>query len=282
MFRRAFFQQNLVGSVLYRVDFRNSISFSLMPASSFDAIFFDLFNTLIHFDYSRLPEVEYQGGRIQTTYLEVYRRLEQKFELSFSLHDLLRENLFSKQIVEQQRGPEDREISSLERHRLIQQRLAVAAPEAAALMVEAHMGQMFDMMYFPEENHRVLEALEEIPLVLASNFDHAATARRALRKFGLEDRFAHIFISEEVGWRKPGRRFFESILAESGFQADRCLFVGDDLQADVGGAMRAGFQVAWLCGSKEQFCDIEGTPPHWTVNQLSDIVSLVGTGGVRA
>ena len=51
---------------------------------AYQAIFFDLFNTLLYFDYSLLPEVEFEGKRFRTTTVEVYRRLQVEFGISFS------------------------------------------------------------------------------------------------------------------------------------------------------------------------------------------------------
>ena len=56
---------------------------------------------------------------------------------------------------------------------------------------------------------------------------------RALREFGLEERFEVIFISDEVGWRKPGDEFFNVVLKETEYSPERCLYVGDNPEDDV-------------------------------------------------
>lgn len=56
-----------------------------------------------------------------------------------------------------------------------------------------------------------------------------------------------VVISERVGLRKPNPRIFEDALTRIGVEAQSAVFVGDDLQADVGGASSAGFQhVYWF------------------------------------
>ena len=77
------------------------------------------------------------------------------------------------------------------------------------------MDEMFRIMHFPDHKKALLDQLPDIPLILVSNFDHALTVRRALRKFGLEERFEAIFISDEVGWRKPRDDFFKLVLKET-------------------------------------------------------------------
>jgi putative hydrolase of the HAD superfamily len=57
-----------------------------------------------------------------------------------------------------------------------------------------------------------------------------------------------IVISEEVGFRKPQHQIFEIALEQLGTQASETTFVGDDLYADVGGALMAGlYPIAMHC-----------------------------------
>ena len=240
------------------------------------AIFFDLFNTLLHLDYALLPEVEFEGKRFPTTTLEIYHRLQQEFDVSFPYPHFLGAYLEIRNRIDGMIREELREFSCDCRFYLLQKSLGI--PEAAVpVMVNAHMGEMFRMMYLPAQNEAVLNRLDRYPLVLASNSDHARTARRALQKFQLAPRFAAIFISEEVGWRKPSRRFFESVIRGSGFDPEKCLYVGDDPCADVYGGIQAGFQVVWLAGSDPE--RIPRVAPNWRINKLSELLELLPESG---
>lgn len=249
----------------------------------FEAIVFDLFNTLLHFNFSLLPEVEFSGQTFYTTTVEVYRRLKEEFRVKFSFDRFFEEFQESRQIITEMREKACREFPSRRRFEILQERLGQKADAAVALMVEVHMGEMFRIMYSPSEKGSVMEKLRGYPLILVSNFDHALTARRALKAFRLEERFEKIFISDEVGWRKPGEKFFEIVTERSGINPERCLYVGDDPIADVYGAGRRGFQVAWLVET-----DHAVTPPiapRWTIHNLSEVLTLVegsearGVGG---
>ena len=246
-----------------------------MNSERFEAIFFDLFNTLLHFDYSRLPEVKSGSEQIRTTSVEVYRRLKERFAVGFSYEMFLKEFWESYRIVSEMRQEEGREIASLFRFRILGQRLGLEADAVAEFMVQVHMGEMFRITYFPEEKRAVFDKLSDYPLILVSNFDHAATARRALRAFGMENRFQAVFISEEVGWRKPSQRFFDAALKKSGAVAERCLYVGDDPSADVAGGVEAGFQVAWLAEADVE-CPSPKVAPRWTLRHFSQLLDLVG------
>lgn len=77
-------------------------------------------------------------------------------------------------------------------------------------------------------------------LGLASNYD------RRLRSVvvGLPElRPLHgLVISSEVGWRKPAREFFASVVEQAGVRAEEILFVGDDPVNDEEGARAAGLR----------------------------------------
>ena len=145
--------------------------------------------------------------------------------------------------------------------------------QAADFMTQVHMDEMFRTMYCPENTKTLLDRLSGTPLVLASNFDHAPTVRRALRSFELEERFEKIFISDEVGCRKPGRKFFKLILEKSGYDPTHCLYVGDDAEDDVRGAVREGFQVAWLV--EGEAAEDPPTAPNWIIRDLLEVINIV-------
>lgn len=52
--------------------------------------------------------------------------------------------------------------------------------------------------------------------------------------------FDHFFLSEDLGFMKPDRRFFESVLRHLDVTPDQCLVVGDDYKVDISGAMAVG------------------------------------------
>ncbi len=238
----------------------------------FQALVFDLFNTILHFDETLLPEVEVSGLRFRTTGAAVYRQLSRQRNVEFSEERFLEEFLESRRRLMELWGPELREYPSRRRFELMAEVLEIEDESAIDLMVEAHMEEMYRMIYLPERNRTVLQRLGDQPVFLASNFDHAPTARRALRKHGLEGDLDEIFISHELGWRKPGRRFFETIIAATGIDPARCLFIGDDPVCDVWGASQAGFQTAWLPrpGAKTP-----QTEPSWVLKKLEDVLEIV-------
>ncbi len=241
-------------------------------ASTPRPIFFDLYNTLLHFDFSVLPSVELDGETHRTTMVGVQQALQRQ-GCSVALEELLRAALESRRQLALLRGPEHREQPSLARFQLVARRLGIERPGVPELMVEAHMEGMFRMMHCPPETVQVLAALSRRRMFVASNFDHAGTVRRALREFAIERFFEAVFISDELGWRKPGRHFFQEITRRAGVVPAECLFVGDDPAADIEGASSFGFRTVWL---KPPAPERRPAPaPDWEIQSLPEILQVL-------
>ncbi len=238
----------------------------------YQAIVFDLFNTLLHFDDRCLPLTEYQGKFIRTSMVELYRQGQSRWNLDCSWQDFLEAFFEVSHQLREIKVAQGREYPSQRRFEMLRQHLGIEDESASQLMVELHMEQMFRSMYLPDGNLEVLETLGQYPKVLASNFDHAPTARRALKAFGLDRHLDSVFISDEVGWIKPWPQFFQAILRQTGLEAAQCLYVGDDPQADCEGAGRAGFQVIWLNSTSTYQPSV---PPKKRISRLAELKDLL-------
>ena len=93
----------------------------------------------------------------------------------------------------------------------------------------------------------LLEALRAAgrTVILLSNAQSCFT-RPELECLGLANRFDHIYISSEVGFQKPDRRFFAAPLRDLGLDPADCLMVGNDPVCDVAGAASAGLDAVYL------------------------------------
>ncbi|CAD5990003.1 HAD family hydrolase [Agreia sp. COWG] len=61
-----------------------------------------------------------------------------------------------------------------------------------------------------------------------------------LKETGLLDWFDAVCISEKLGVQKPDPAAFHALAAGLGIDAAECLFVGDNLEHDIGGARGVG------------------------------------------
>lgn len=112
-----------------------------------------------------------------------------------------------------------------------------------------------------------LRAIHEagIAVCVGSNFD----SRLRQVVMGLPDlawAVDALVISSEVGFRKPHPSFFEAVCLRLGLPASEILCVGDDLENDVRGAMRAGLSALLL--------DRAAQRPH-DFAHVSDLTALL-------
>ena len=98
----------------------------------------------------------------------------------------------------------------------------------------------------------VLELVSSrVPLALVSN-GPSDMQRAALQKVGLEFFFKTIVVSgdEDVAVRKPKGRIFELACERLNAAPEHVLMVGDNLEADVYGALAAGLQAVRVSEDK--------------------------------
>jgi putative hydrolase of the HAD superfamily len=80
---------------------------------------------------------------------------------------------------------------------------------------------------------------------LLSNFTHPPAATKIINDLGLAPFFDTILISGDLGYRKPHPSVFRKLIKELGVAENEIAFVGDDPEADVGGALQAGLKPIW-------------------------------------
>ena len=115
---------------------------------------------------------------------------------------------------------------------------------------------------FTEPVHETVVLLEKlrerVPLYAFSNTNaahHAVWSRKFEAAMGS---FRRVFVSSQMGWRKPERASFDDISRESGVPHGRILFF-DDTLVNVEGARAAGLQAVHVRGPE----DVENAVRPW-------------------
>lgn len=68
-----------------------------------------------------------------------------------------------------------------------------------------------------------------------------------IKGVGIDKFFDAIFISEEIGYQKPKKEFFDYIEESiDGFSKDKAIVIGDSLSSDIKGAIEAGIDSCWF------------------------------------
>lgn len=72
-----------------------------------------------------------------------------------------------------------------------------------------------------------------------------------LKNTGIDKFFGKIITSEKAGRRKPERHIFEFALKKTSCLSQHALMIGDNLDADIAGAVNAGLHAIWFNHHKE-------------------------------
>lgn len=74
----------------------------------------------------------------------------------------------------------------------------------------------------------------------------ASTQYRRIRESGIEDIADCVVVSEEIGFQKPDKRYFEFAMEKCGeSDASKILVIGDSQSSDILGALNAGMDSCW-------------------------------------
>lgn len=113
--------------------------------------------------------------------------------------------------------------------------------------VDAYFSAFFDHCSLIPGTRGMLTVLSErYRLGLLSNFTHAPAALGLADHLGLRSFFDVVVISGELGFRKPHPMMFERLVEGLKVSKDHMIYVGDDPETDIIGAVGAGIQPVWM------------------------------------
>ncbi|WP_349549896.1 YjjG family noncanonical pyrimidine nucleotidase [Leuconostoc pseudomesenteroides] len=145
-------------------------------------------------------------------------------------------------------------------------------------------GQQLEQIYREHLNHNfhvipgatnLLKQLKSngFRLIVGTN-GVAKTQHERLVGSGINNYFDEIFISEEIGYRKPEPQFFETILDNNPDRnISNTVMIGDRLSADIVGANAVGMKSIWYNPHQNQ--TTSKSAPTYIANDYQDILDLI-------
>jgi putative hydrolase of the HAD superfamily len=245
---------------------------------AYGAVFFDLFDTLVHFQRDRLPEIEIGGKRVRSTAGHLHAVLAAQVP-GMTLERTYAALLASWHEAERRRAIDHREVAAQERFAEFFRVLALDPRDVPAgldvALIDAHRHQLAKAARFPDHYGPLLRRLAgRYRLAVVSNFDYTPTALAILEAAGVRDLFAAIVVSDEVGWRKPRADIFQEALRRTGAKPRQTLFVGDRADIDVVGAHGVGMDAAWINPDRDPLPP--GIPPPlYEIRDLAELEPIV-------
>jgi HAD superfamily hydrolase (TIGR01549 family) len=250
-----------------------------MRDHDYKAVVLDLFDTLVTWDPSLLPMVQWHGREFRSTTPILFPILQREFGERFDRERFMdaHSKVYEEVIAEKVR--DGIEITCHQRFTRTLERIGIEYSRAHRLAEELrreHMKRVRAVTSAPEHRLQAVKRLRaRYRLGLLSNFDDAATGHEIMHDTGVRELFDLVVISAEVGMRKPNLRIFEHTSRALGLEPGEILFVGDTPHEDVIGAKRAGMAVAWINKHGKPFP--EGiAEPDLVINDLGELPERLG------
>lgn len=133
-----------------------------------------------------------------------------------------------------------------------------------------HLSQGHDLLGNSKE---IIERLKpDYELYIVTN-GVAKTQYQRLKESNMTAFFNGIFVSEEVGYQKPMKEYFDYVFERiPNFEPEKTMIIGDSLASDIQGGNLAKIQTLWLNPSKQQITD--EIQPTYEISRLDDIFSI--------
>lgn len=243
----------------------------------YSTILFDLFDTLVFFEFTRLPVVNHNDRTHHSTASAVFSVFSRYFtEIGFeTFYSYFRKSYSDFNML---KNEDLREYHNSKRFDIMFDDMNITGccrelERIKEELVAAHMDCLSQSMYLPEEHRGVLEYLADrmYSMSVVTNFDHAPTVYRILRRSKIINFFNEIFISDEIGWRKPHPYIFKKVLRTLKISPGDAVIVGDNYQADILGASSIGIDTIWLDRSNNNHNSPSGT----RIKRLSELKNIL-------
>lgn len=110
-------------------------------------------------------------------------------------------------------------------------------------------------------------------LYLASNGQLKVQMGR-LGSAGILHYFESLFLSEQIGFVKPQKEFFDHAFATiKDFDPTKAIILGDSLTSDIRGGLNAGILTCWF--NPHRVAEREDIRPHFTIEDLRTFPALL-------
>lgn len=131
------------------------------------------------------------------------------------------------------------------------------------------------------ESHQLINGALELVKDLQKEYDLyivtngvSDTQDKRLRAAGLHPLFKDIFVSDDVGYQKPRKEFFDYVFARvPNFTEKQSLVIGDSLGSDIKGANLAGLDSCWFNPEKQP--NDSTVMPTYEIRKLNELYNIL-------
>ncbi|MFT3983272.1 MAG: YjjG family noncanonical pyrimidine nucleotidase [Lachnospiraceae bacterium] len=171
-----------------------------------------------------------------------------------------------------EKGELTREEVKIRRYRLLFEEIGVTcSAQRAAELYEGYLGIGH---YFIDGAEELLDVLsKDYALYLVTNGTTSVQEGR-IKSAGIAGYFKDIFISEKIGFNKPGKAFFDCCFAQiSDFRIEEAVIVGDSITSDIQGGKNAGIKTVWF--NPTRLVNASSVLPDYEIVTLQELPGLL-------
>lgn len=224
-----------------------------------DTLLFDLDNTLLDFDKAEANALTKALGDAGMTVTEEMLSRYNKI------------NLAQWKLLEQ--GRMTREEIKIRRFKLLFQEFDIkVSSQEVARHYQIYLGQGH---YFIEGAEEVLQKLSKKYRIYLVTNGTLSVQRGRLKSSGIEKYLQGVFISEEIGYNKPSKEYFEKCFSKiPDFKKENTVIIGDSLSSDVQGGINAGIKTIWFHRAQDLTEDPQ-PKPDYEIKSLKSLLEML-------
>lgn len=239
----------------------------MSPAHMYDAVLFDIDDTLLDFRASEAEACRAVFDLYATTGVSLDTFLSVFHNANDAAWDLYMQNRIARAEVA------DRTFEALARLSPMSDQFDT---HAAALAFDAVFAE--HSVAEPGASSVLASLHGRYVTGVISNHEYPAIQRRRLAASGLAGFLDTVVISSDIGIEKPDPRIFDYVLQLLGMTADQCLFVGDSIISDDAGARDAGMDFCWY--RRHHTAPFTPTTAVKAIDSLSELLPLLAVPGL--
>ena len=128
--------------------------------------------------------------------------------------------------------------------------------------------------FLPGAEEAVAGLSRKYRLFLASN-GTASVQHSRMTSAGLYKYFEKVFISQEIGYNKPSKAYFDACYAQiPEFDVTRAIMVGDSLSSDILGGVNGGMKTVWVNPGHKPVTQVV---PDYQIESITQLEGLLET-----
>lgn len=121
--------------------------------------------------------------------------------------------------------------------------------------------------------HDLLAAITRDSLLAITSNGSRRFQRRKLAGLNIDQWISGVFISGEIGHKKPDQLFFELVLNRFNCKPVEAIIIGDDPLADMTGGINAGFATCWISHGRRYSRELP--QPDYIVEDISELSTVL-------